>query len=106
MAKAAKKNDQAVRTILQALQAEYGPSHPKANIEAYRYNPASIRIRITDPDFRRTNLLDREELVDPILEKLPEDIRSEITLLLLLTPEEQRESMGSMEFDNPTPSLL
>jgi hypothetical protein len=106
MAKAARKTDQSVRAILQTLQAEYGKNHPKANIEAYRYNPASIRIRIIDPDFKRTNRLDREELVDPILENLPEDIRSEITLLLLLTPEEQRESMGSMEFDNPTPSLL
>jgi len=106
MAKATKKTDQAVRSILQTLQVQYRANHPKASIEAYRYNPASIRIRIIDPDFKRINRLDREELVDPILEKLPEDIRSEITLLLLLTPEEQQESMGSMEFDNPTPSLL
>jgi hypothetical protein len=91
---------------MQTLQNEYGAKHPRARIEAYRYNPASIRIRIIDPDFKNLGVLDRETLVEPILDDLAEDIRAEITILLLLTPEESKTSFGSIEFDDPTPSRL
>src|SRR5437588_68444 len=78
MPKAAKKFDATIQRILKALESRYGVHHPKAKIEAYRYNPASIRIRIIDPDFAHKGLVEREEMVWPILEELPEDILSQL----------------------------
>jgi hypothetical protein len=100
------KTDKFVQRILETLRTGYGEKHPKATIEAYRYNPASIRVRIIDPEFRDKDILEREEVVDRILETLPEEVRAEITILLLLTPKERQTSLGSMEFDDPTPSRL
>jgi stress-induced morphogen len=104
MAKGTKKPGKDVQRILDTLQEHYKPEHPKAKIEAYRYNPASIRIRIIDPDFARKDLVERENMVWPLLEGLPEEIRADIIFLLLLTPKESKTSFGSMEFDHPTPA--
>jgi|SRR5947207_9001060 len=99
-----KKADGSVRRILKMLGETFGAAHPSAIIEAYRYNPASIRIRIVDPLFRGLNLVERDNLVRPYFDLLPDKIRAEIMLLLLLTPAERKRSFGSMEFDDPTPS--
>jgi hypothetical protein len=106
MAKVIKKIDNNVREVLEAFRQRYGTTHPRAKIEAYRYNPGSIRVRILDPDFSGKSLGERENLLWPILESLPEDTRMQVSLLLLLTPKERQRSLGSMEFDDPTPSLL
>ncbi|SRR5216683_1829656 len=106
MARRSRKSDPGVQRILETLRSEYGTKHARAKIEAYRYNPASIRVRIVDPDFRNQGILEREAVVDHILRTLPEDIQADITILLLLTPEESKASFGSMEFDDPTPSRL
>ena len=74
MATKGKKTDRKVRKVLEALRQCYGASHPKARIEAYRYNPCSIRVRIIDPDFTGKGLSEREEAIWPILESLPEDV--------------------------------
>ncbi len=104
MATRGNNSDRSVQHVLQVLRSQYGTQHAKAKIEAYRYNSASIRIRIIDPDFKGLSLIERESLIDSILDTLPEDIRAEITLLLLLTPAERKRSLGSMTFDDPTPS--
>ena len=101
-----KKIDRYVRQILETLRREYGAAHSKAKIEAYRYNPASIRIRIIDPDFKGMDRVQRDDLVSAILDTLPEDVRAEITVLLLLTPQERKTSPMSQEFENPAPALL
>jgi hypothetical protein len=106
MATKSKRTDRKVQTVLDALKKGYGASHPKAKIEAYRYNPASIRVRIIDADFVGKGLVEREEEVWPIIESIPEDVRMEVSILLLITPSERKQSLGSMEFDDPTPSLL
>lgn len=100
-----RKTDPHVRQVLATLREQYGANHPRASIEAYRYNSASIRVRITDPDFAGKDLVDREETIWPIMETLPDDIRSEITVLLLVTPHE-RKSLMSLEFDAPARSRL
>jgi hypothetical protein len=106
MAKATKKIDKDVRHVLDAFLNGYGEAHPRAKIEAYRYNPGSIRVRILDPDFAGMSWGERENLLWPIVENLPEEKRMQVSLLLLLTPKERQHSLGSMEFDDPTPSLL
>jgi hypothetical protein len=74
------------------------------NVEAYRYNIASIRVRIIDEHFRGKSKLERDDWVSPLLEGLPEETQNDITILLLLTPEELDHSLMNLEFENPSPS--
>src|SRR3954447_6183560 len=59
--------------------------------EAYRYNSASIRVRIIDDAFEGKSDSEREKMVDPILDKLPEETQSHIMLLLTLTESETKD---------------
>jgi stress-induced morphogen len=104
MAARKKKSDPYVRQILETLQREYQPAHPKARIDTYRYSRASIRIRVIDGEFAGKNLTARDDAIWEILTKnLPEDVLSEINLLLLLAPQETAKSLMNLEFENPTP---
>jgi hypothetical protein len=96
----------AVRAILKALETHYRSAHPEAVIDSYRQNSASIRIRILDPAFRAMDRVSRDDRIWEILGKLPEDIQSQITVVLLLTPEEAKTSFANMDFENPIPSRL
>jgi hypothetical protein len=97
--------DHVLRQIVRTLDA-YEKEHPNADIEAYRHNSVSVRIRILDPNFKGKSRSEREEAVWKALDHLPEDVIAEISLLLLLTPEEARKSFASTEFDDPIPSRL
>ena len=44
------------------------------NTDAYRYNSASIRVRVIDHRFEGKSTEERDAMVEPILEKLPEAI--------------------------------
>ncbi len=99
------KPDAEVQQILDVL-AEYRRTHPNAQIHARRRNPVSIRIRIIAPDFRGLNRVEREPEVWKLLKQLPEDVFVNITMLLLLTPEETETSFANMEFENPIPSWM
>jgi len=77
-----------------------------AEVEAYRQNSASIRVRIIDSRFRGKSRTDREAMVLPLLEKLPEATQGDITVLLLLAPEERSSSMMNVEFEDPVQSSL
>lgn len=81
--------------------------------DAYRYNSASIRVRVIDPKFKGVDIDDRDRLVEPYLAKLPEEIQGDIITLLLLTPEElsdpdvgYRFLLINREFEDPSPSML
>ena len=76
------------------------------NVEAYRYNPASIRVRIIDDRFRGKSNPERDDMVWPLLEQLPQEIQEDVTILLLLTEEEKEYRMMNVEFEHPTPSML
>ncbi len=99
-----KKNDSAVKTIRDAL-SEHKKAHSEAEIDIQRLNSVSIRIRITDPDFKGSDLVERDSQLWRILEKLPEDVLSQISLLLLFTPEERKKSLANVEFERPVSSM-
>jgi stress-induced morphogen len=99
-------SDPFVRKIIDVLKKQYATQHSKAQIDAYRYNSASIRIRIVDPDFEGLDLVERDELVWPFLGTLPESIRADISMLLLLTPKENKRPLVSLEFDDRQKSGL
>jgi hypothetical protein len=100
-----KRPDSVLRQIAEAL-AEYKKAHPQAESEAYRQNSVSVRIRILNSEFAGRSRGEREEEVWAVLNKLPEEAAAEISLLLLLTPEEAKKSSASFEFDDPIPLRL
>lgn len=100
------RQDAATKRIRQLLEKQHAAKHPKASIDVYRYNPAAIRIRIIDPDFAEKTIAEREQAVWRILEQLPDETFSEITVCLLITPEEQRSSLMNLEFEDPQPTRL
>ncbi len=100
------REDRFVRAIREKLIADYKPQHPRARIDVYRYNSVSVRVRIIDPDFARQDRTARDSDVWEILDTLPEDIREEISWLVLLTPDEVKTSLMNLEFEDPIPSRL
>lgn len=82
-------------------------------VDAYRYNSASIRVRVVDSRFDGLSPEKRDEMVEPYLAKLPERIQADITTLFTFAPSELqqapntfREYLMNAEFDNPSPSML
>ena len=96
------KTDTALDQMLQVFSI-YEAKHPGARIEAYRYNPYSIRIRIVDAGFEGTGLVARLDYVWEYIETLPEDVQGQMGLCLLMTPEERASSLENLEFDHPQP---
>ncbi|HEX4145030.1 MAG TPA: hypothetical protein VHY91_16105 [Pirellulales bacterium] len=99
------EHDPIIDQIIQALRG-YEREHPRAKIDLYRQNSASIRIRIIDPDWSGISKAQRHRVVLGYLGAVPDDTQGEISLLLLLTPEETTSSFANFEFDDPIPSGL
>ena len=76
------------------------------NVEAYRYNSVSIRIRVIDDRFKGKSKPERDDMVSPLLDHLPEEIQADITILLLLTNDELAQSLMNLEFEHPTRSSI
>jgi len=78
--------------------------------DAYRYNSASIRVRIEDHRFRGKTQEQRDALVEPLLAQLPRATQADIMNLVLLYPGETGESIKALfadtEFKDPSPSIL
>src|SRR4051794_32060196 len=98
------EKDSAIQQIMTALR-DYEAEHKKAKIDVYRQNNVSVRIRIIDPSFRAMNKSSRHAKVWQLLEKLPLDVLSDVTMLLLLTPEETKMSFANFEFEDPVSAL-
>jgi hypothetical protein len=82
-------------------------------VDAYRYNPASIRVRVIDRRFEGLSPEARDAMVEPYLSRLPERTQADIMSLFTFAPSELqeppktfREYMQNMEFDDPSPSML
>lgn len=104
------KTDRHVEQILEVLRQNYLPDHPKARIDAYRYDDACVRIRILDPDYAGTKLEERWKQLRRLLEPLPEETRSDVGLMFLLTPKEAanryKQMNGEFEDHMPKPAPL
>ena len=98
-------SDPILKTIYDGLES-YAAVHPRAGIDINRQNSVAVRLRIIDPDFRGKDLVDRDSEIWDILGTLPEIVQSQITLLLLLTPQEAKKSFANVEFEHPLESQL
>jgi stress-induced morphogen len=91
------------RLVEQVLRQEF------PQVDAYRYNSASIRVRVIDPRFEGKSVADRDAMVEPFLAQLPQDTQTDIMNLLTLAPTELgqvHKSFLNDEFENPSPSML
>jgi hypothetical protein len=81
-----------------------------AQPDAYRFNSASIRIRVIDPRFEDKPVSERQDMVFPVIDMLPKRTREDILLLLALAPSElgrvNRHALVNLEFEHPLPSGL
>jgi hypothetical protein len=100
MATAEKKTDASTKKIESLLRTQFPET------EAYRYNHYSIRIRVLDDGFAGKSNPEREASVLPLLAGLPNKVKDDITLLLLLAPDEAKASLMNLEFDDPGRSML
>jgi hypothetical protein len=98
-------SDKGLTSIRNAL-LPYASEYKKAEIVLYRQNSISIRIRVIDPSFQLTEKSERHSKIWKYLEKLPKSIQSDISMIVLLTPEETKRSLANLEFDDPSPSLI
>lgn len=96
--------EQETNSKTELIERTFRENFPETKV--YQYNSFSIRVRIIDEQFQGKDNVEREELVLPLLRVLPEEIQSDITILLLLTTEETERSMMNVEFNYPTPSIL
>lgn len=94
------KIDAGLTAIASVLEL-YEKENPEARISLYRFSPLSARIRIIDPGFARKTRGERNDYVWDYLDALPEDIHSEIGLVVLITPEEVGKSGSNLEFEDP-----
>src|SRR5580704_15859070 len=71
--------------------------------DAYRYNSASIRVRVTDPRFEGKSNEQRDAMVEPLIDLLPQKTQADIINLLTLTPAERtnpsNRSLANAEFE-------
>jgi hypothetical protein len=98
-------SDPVIEEIIGALKF-YEDDHPNSQIDLYRQNPVSVRIRIIDSNFARHNKIERNKSVWNYLGKLADDAQSDISSLILITPDETEKSFSNLEFNDPVPSNL
>jgi len=96
--------DADLRSVRDILDLHYKTAHPGARIDSDRENSVSLRIRIIDSDFRGKSRARRHDEIWKILERLPEDVQSQIDLVLPLTPGELKTSLANLDFENSKPS--
>jgi hypothetical protein len=82
-------------------------------VNAYRYYSASIRLRTIDIRFEGLSSEQRDAIVEPFLDQLPERTQADIVSLFTFAPSELeqtpktfRQFLLNAEFDEPSPSML
>ena len=65
-------------------------------VDAYRYNSASIRVRVIDRRFEGLPREQRDGMVEPHLERLPERTQADIVTLFTFAPSELREAPNTL----------
>src|SRR3954447_2181440 len=99
------KPDAIIDEIKEVLSS-YEKDHPSARIDLYRQNTASVRIRIIDSDFRGMSKRECNDLIWKYLEPASEASQSDVSMLVLLIPDEVNKSVANLEFEDPVPSIL
>lgn len=97
--------DPVIDEMIKSLKT-YEEAHPSSQITLYRQNCVSVRVRIIDPGFRGLDEKERSKNLWQYVEKLPDEVQSDLTSLILLTPDETSMSLANMDFEHPISSIL
>jgi stress-induced morphogen len=97
--------DNTLDSIRDALDG-YLADHPQAVISLYRQNAVSVRVRVVDPAFQGLEKSERHSRVWSYLERLPDEIQGDISMLVPLVPGEEKASLSNLEFDDPSRSSI
>lgn len=71
-----------------------------SQVAAYRYNPASLRVRVIDPRFEGLSRSQRADMLEPTIKTLPERLQVDIVRCWLFTPAEAPTSSEACEFES------
>lgn len=79
-----------------------------AEVECYQRKGFDylLRVRVTDNRFQGMSRLDRMEWVEQEIAKLPDELQASITTLVVVTRDERKTSLLSLEFDDPSRVML
>jgi len=77
-----------MKRIEQMLKAEFVATHPGSEIQVSKGWGDNIHVLVVSEAFKGMPAEKRDDMVWPILEKLPKTEMTHISLCLLLTPEE------------------
>ncbi len=86
--------------VVDEIVDSYAVEHVNAKIDIYRKDAVSVRVRIVDPDFAEQSRPQRSQQVWRYLDRLPEDVQSDISSVLLLSPDETEASAVNDRFDD------
>jgi hypothetical protein len=82
-------------------------------VDAYRYNSASIRLRVIDHRFEGISVENRDAMIEPFLDQLPERTQADIISMFAFAPSELQQTpktyrafLMNAEFEDPSPSML
>src|SRR5687768_728038 len=96
-------SDPVIDKFVEALR-EFQADYPDAQIDLYRQNPVSVRLRIIDRSFKGLSEDERQKRMWRYLDRVDEESFSDLSLLILLTPDEVESSFANVEFDDPVPA--
>ncbi len=107
MVRRSNEKDPVVDVLREAL-AHYEQAYPGAQSEIDRQNPGAVRIRIVDDRFAQLSRAQRHDDVWGFLTEhvTDRDALGEVSMLLLLTPQEKSTSLSNAEFERPTRSMF
>lgn len=78
-----------------------------ARVDVYRLHPyCSIRVRVVDRAFSGKSMEERDAMTSTLLDDLPDEIDRDISLVLLLSPDELRTDFINHDFDHPLPAAF
>jgi stress-induced morphogen len=97
--------DDVLNKVKDALQP-YVDRHNQVEVVIRRQGRYAIRVRIINPAFAGLSRSERHEAIWAYLESLPESILSDVSLLLLLTPEEAAQPLADFAFDDTVANRL
>ena len=95
-----KMTNEQTRAIEEILRSHF------RQVDAYRYNLASVRVRVVDDKFLGKSKPERHTMVWDVLRGLSRADQRDISILLPLTPDEVQDSLMNQEFEAPGRSFL
>src|SRR5437660_7590778 len=94
--------DTTLKGLVEALEG-FQKDYPRARIDLYRHAPFTVYVRVIDGVFKGKDFIKRIKLVFDYFQNVPDEIVSDVSNVLCLTPSEVKDSIENNEFEDPEP---